>query len=402
MRRLTLSTALIAAAAIAAAACDTDIRGYFKAMPVYWKQQPLYYGGEEWNRNAIFHARQNLKMYPSNWATLGLEFKTRAFTGDNANQLLSAADVFGQAAFFDWDKTFIEEDNAVVASVIDRAWLDLFIGEVQLTMGRQRIAWGTNLVWNPIDIFNSSSPLDFDNEEKPGTDAFRLQWYTGPASKFEFAVEPRKETEDATVAFLTKVNKWDYDFILMGGLLGKDVKALGAAWAGDIAGGGFRGEILYSVRKHLRPDIQSYSTPLHRQYLYKKNLTACVSGDYTFKNSFYLHGAILYNQRGTTKDAGGLRLYQALLDRRLTPAKLSLFAQIGQELHPLVRADIFGIANPYDGSWYAGPTVTWAVITNLDLTVSAMTYGGDAGTEFGDNSELYYARLKWSFGWGMW
>lgn len=395
MRKAVLFSLLAAAFFTASVSADVfDFRGYFKLMPVYWKQPPIYTGSSGWKLNGIIHTRQNLRCYPHRNLTLGLELKTRLFAGEEAGSLMTASDVFQPPGFFHWERDFIDEEEAQMTGVIDRAWLDWYIGEVQFTFGRQRIAWGTSLVWNPIDIFNPSSPLDFDNEEKPGTDALRLQWYTGPASKFEFAIEPHKDNEDATVAFLAQINKWGYDFILMGGALNEDETVLGAAYAGDIAGGGFRGEILIDWRRYLKPGATG---PLHRQYFYRHNTVVSLSGDYTFPNSLYLHGALLFNQRGTTGDAGGQKLYQALLDRQLTPARLSLFAQIGGNLHPLVRGDVFGIANPYDGSCYAGPALSWSAAQNLDLTFTAMTFGGKSGTEFGDNAELFFGRLKWVF-----
>ena len=36
-----------------------------------------------------------------------------------------------------------------------------------------------NLVWNPNDLFNAFSFVDFDYEERPGSDALRIQKYTG-------------------------------------------------------------------------------------------------------------------------------------------------------------------------------------------------------------------------------
>jgi hypothetical protein len=71
----------------------------------------------------------------------------------------------------------------VVFAFDDRsAYLDYTAGKWQFRVGRQRINWGVNLVWNPNDVFNSFSYFDFDYEERPGSDAVRVQYYTGTTS----------------------------------------------------------------------------------------------------------------------------------------------------------------------------------------------------------------------------
>ncbi len=57
---------------------------------------------------------------------------------------------------------------------VDRLFLDFVKDDFQITVGRQRIAWGTCWVWNPTDLFNPLEVLDFDYEERPATDALEF------------------------------------------------------------------------------------------------------------------------------------------------------------------------------------------------------------------------------------
>ena len=38
--------------------------------------------------------------------------------------------------------------------VWDRAYAKFYLPQVDITLGKQRIAWGTGYIWNPIDVLN--------------------------------------------------------------------------------------------------------------------------------------------------------------------------------------------------------------------------------------------------------
>ena len=121
--------------------------------------------------------------------------------------------------------------------------------KLQVTAGRQRIAWGAALVWNPTDLFNPFNILDFDYEEKPGTDAVYFQYYLNALSQLDVAVSPGKRAEEVIYALRYYFNYREFDVNLIGGWQRKSVR-LGASWSGQLFDGGFRGEILYT-----KPDI---------------------------------------------------------------------------------------------------------------------------------------------------
>ncbi len=58
---------------------------------------------------------------------------------------------------------------------LDRAYFDVELGDWDLRVGRQAINFGQALIWNPVDLVDSNSPLDFD-VVKEGIDAVRASW----------------------------------------------------------------------------------------------------------------------------------------------------------------------------------------------------------------------------------
>jgi hypothetical protein len=282
----------------------------------------------------------------------------------------------------------LDNDNAALVSQIDRLYVDWNAGPVQVTLGRQRIAWGTNLVWNPTDLFNPYSVLDFDYEERPGVDAVRAQLFTGTTSKIEVAIAPGKTQGDRTVMGLVRLNRWDYDFNLMGGMF-RDGAVLGFSWAGQILGGGFRGEARWTGNQLMTDPLSGLGT--RRSYF-----TGALSGDYTFPNSIYIHTELLYNGDGTTELAG-LRWPAALARGELSPGRWSVYQEISGDISPLLRGSLFGLFNPLDGSRVVVPSLSWSIATNWDLLVIALLGRGQRGTEFGDTGSSVFGRAKWSF-----
>ena len=366
-------------------ASEWSLRGYVIEMPLLWELSPPLAAGREWRLDSRTLARQNLRWYPSRQITVAVEVDERLLLGESAGLVPGASEAYRfEEPYFDWQRTFVEEENAVLEAEIDRLWVTGYHGDIQVTLGRQRIAWGTTLIWNPTDLFNPSSPLDFANVEKPGADGLRVQYYLGPASRFEIAAALQEPEENSIAVAQLVLNRWEYDWHFLGGRRAEEWVA-GFAWAGHIRGGGFRGELLG------RFSSEEGGASEH------PDLTAVLSGDYIFKSSLYLHGEALYGSRGTTGNAGGLHLVRALREHRLTPARWSLFAEAARQLHPLVSASLAGIVNPTDGSRYAGPAVTWNALTDLDVILTGLLFGGNPGTEFGDNGTTLLAQMRWSW-----
>ncbi len=364
-------------------------RGYVRETPLVWKL-PVYglqHEEEDYQFTNLLNVRQTFRIYPSRSITLGIELKERAFIGSSARDLRQAADLYTiDETYFDWEWEVIREDQLVVSGIPDRLWFDVMLGDLQITAGRQRIAWGVNTAFNPTDLFNPASPLDFDNEEMPGTDALRAQYYLGPMSKLEAAVTPKRDADRTIAALKLQLNKWDYDWIwLLGRRYAQTVA--GFSWAGDIHDAGFKGEILAAFPRD--SVYNDDNAPF---------VSAGIGGDYAIPNTtVYLHAEVLYNQLGTTDKAGGMQLLQAFERKQLSPSRLDIFAEVTNTFSPLVSGNLNGIVNPYDLSWYAGPNVTISLLTNLDLTLMGMIYGGEDGTEFGDNPQMVMGRLKWNW-----
>jgi hypothetical protein len=364
-----------------------DYNGYVK----YLFSNSKYPNASERYSDHLIHARLNTRWYPSSSLTGALELRFRAYYGETVENTPNFLDMIKtKFDFADLGKAIWNEKSSVGYLEIDRLWFDWVKNDFEATIGRQRIAWGTSWVWNPIDIFNPLSILDFDYEERPAVDALRMQYYTGAVSKVEFTFVPAKNKKDIIAAGLVSVNKWNYDFNFIGGVK-KERWLAGAGWVGDIEGAGFRGELLVSKGKEVSLPFSNNTfgtdDPIYSFVL---------SGDYTFPNSFYIHTEVLHNNIGV-EDQTLLYQQQALDLGLLTAARWSLYQEFAYDITPLMRGTIFGLFNPDDKSFVIVPSVSYSVVTNLDLLLLGMFFDGNPITEFGDYGSTLFIRLKYSF-----
>jgi hypothetical protein len=363
-----------------------EVGGYLKYL-ISRSEVPLYGSLTD----QLLHGRLNTKWYATDAFTFACEIRARGYDGgtvENTPNFIAA--IRNDHEFAHLDATLWDSKSTVGYAEIDRLWADWNHGPWQVTLGRQRVAMGTCLVWNPTDLFNPLSILDFDYEEKPAFDGGRVQYYLGPLSKVEVDVRPGKTSATATSVVAFTTNAWQYDFHVLAGRR-SGLGVLGGSWAGDIAGGGFRGEVLVSQKpKEIFPGIYDFAQTNGAM------MSGAISGDYTFPSSLYFHVETLYNNVGVTEQAALFEQQSRLLGL-LSPSRWSLFGEISYDITPLVRGSVFALQNPIDASRVIVPSVTWSIVTNLDLTAIALLFHGESLTEFGGYGQSGYLRLKFSF-----
>ena len=364
-----------------------DFKGYLKYLTTVNFQEV----DDDWITDNLLHNRLEFRYYPSEKWKIDLEMRNRLFYGEfvklyNSIGDLDYGDYIGRDnGFFDMSFNWATGSSYVLNTTIDRFFVDYTSGNLQIKAGRHRINWGQNLVWNPNDVFNAYSYFDFDYEERPGTDAVRIQYYTGFTSAAEFVYQLGDNVDEMSFMGLYKFSKWNYEIQFLGGQVKRDL-VIGTGWSGDIKGGGFRGEFTYFH------DKDSLSDPVGQ-------LVASISGDYTFPNSLYLHASVLYNSKGTTGKAGMINpnILTQTSAKYLTLSRMDLFGQISYQISPLWRGDFASIVNPFDGSFFVGPGAAYSLSDNMELLLFGQLFSGDDGTEFGGIGKLFYFRFKWAF-----
>lgn len=352
------------------------MRGYVKDLVTYNFNEDL----DRTLIDNLVHNRLNLSWFPNQHIIAKLGLRTRMFTGD----FVQLVPFYGELIdsdndHFDLSWTILDRNSVVVHSILDRAYLSWNSDNLEISVGRQRINWGLNLIWNPNDIFNTYSFFDFDYEERQGSDAIRVQWYTGVASSVEFAIKAADSWNESTAAVLWKLNKWDYDFQWLSGI-SNDEFVVGLGWAGRLGNAGFKGESTAFIPQ----DSQQ-----------SRQLLASISLDYSFPNALYVHSSVLYNSLGAdipVFNAFNTISREQLSVKSISPYAWSTLLQVTYSFHALVTGGVASIYYPGGSDdFYVGPSVTISAAQNFDLDVIGQFFATESTTK------LLFTRLKWSF-----
>ncbi|MBT8205585.1 MAG: hypothetical protein KJO20_09445 [Eudoraea sp.] len=345
----------------------------------------------------LVHNRLNFRWYPSEELRVYGALRTRLFVGETTK-------AFGEdfvdfieydTYFFDLSLALYNEGPVLLHTIIDRLYLEWNHKDLSLKAGRQRINWGINTVWNPNDIFNAYSYFDFDYEERPGTDAARLEYFTGVNSSIDVAVSLPAETFDPagrkintlSAALMYKTNQWNYDFQFLAGY-SRENWVLGAGWAGNLGSASLKGEM-------------TYFSPEEETAFDREALVGTISIDHSIKNLFY-NLSYLYNSAGPSElGAQGLLLLgsRSITAKNLSPYRHSAFVQAGYQIHPLVSGGMGVMLFPSNKAVFLSPFLTWNVLQDFDIDLIAQGFYGEdfISGDFRALSVSYFLRGKWSF-----
>ena len=389
-------------------------KGYLKNMSTFsWTP---YLGDTLWYDN-LTHNRLNLAWYPNDEFSVYIEMRNRLFVGSSVKNF----DNYGELIdtnndFFNLSYTYTTDNgNAVLNMMFDRLYVQWLKNDWEVKLGRQRINWGVNLAWNPNDWFNAYSFFDFDYEERSGSDAVRVTYYTGVASSVEVAAKIADTPDDFVAAGMYKMNKFNYDIQLLGGFAQGDV-SLGTGWAGNLGLASLKGELTYFIPVvDTDANTNFLFSPLDMAFVldangnkikvsekYSSMFLAAISVDYSFKNSLYLNGSIMYSSLGDYEaNLFGSALEQQVgtfTVRDLSPYPWSSFVQASYQFTPLLFGGGAVMFYPGTNNLFINPMLTYSIVTNLDIDlVGQLFYGDNQNGSYDAISKSVFARVKWSF-----
>jgi hypothetical protein len=267
--------------------------------------------------------------------------------------------------FIDLSMNILNEKSFFLNTTIDRIHFQLTKGKLVTTVGRQRINWGISSVWNPNDIFNVQNYFDFDYIEKPGSDAVRLQYYTGISSSAEIAAKLNRD-KNLTLAGIYRFTAGGYDLQFLGGILEDDDYVAGFGWSGDIKNVGFRGEMSYFLAVKNTKDTSGI-------YL------ITVGADYMFSNSLFAQLEVLYSKLPEGYSIFDFASwYQGTLNvKNLSFTDLSFFGSLSYPITPLLNINTAGMYFPDLKGFFAGPSIDYSLTDNMQFSIITQVFSGE-------------------------
>ena len=332
----------------------------------------------------LLHNRINLKAYLSNPLTFNASMRNRVFYGDRLKVIPQYPD-FIDANQDMMDLSFFpfKKNRIFMHSTFDRLNFNYSSGYWDITIGRQRINWGINTVWNPNDLFNTNNFLDFDYEEKSGADAIRIQYFTGDMSSFELAYHPNKDFEGdkSVLAALYKFNFKSFDMQFLTAKYYTDY-SFGMGFAGNLKNAGIKGELNY------------FKTKEENQ---KDALVGSVSVDYGFKNGIYWMASALYN--GNYQENTDLSFFNLfsnqLTARNLFPSQYAFFTQLSGNFGPAWSWSTGGMFGTDNKLFILMPSLAYSMTDNWEINLTSQVFFSELPQM--EQQNLVYLRFRYSF-----
>lgn len=332
----------------------------------------------------LIHNRINTKINLGSKLTARIEVRNRIFIGTQVSETPNFAEYIDQyPGYFDLSVIWINNTSLVFQSVIDRLLLKYSVPKWDITLGRQRINWGVNTIWNPNDIFNAYNFLDFDYEERPGNDAVRVQHYPKLNTSLEFAWKPGRSKSEHIASILYRFNKAKYDYQLLAGLYNTDL-VIGGGWAGSIGNAGFKGEVSY---------FHPYQKPADSTGV----LSASIMIDYTFKDAWYISGSFLFNSDPTNYFGKGGIYTTNLSAKSLFPFRYSFYTGLAKSIATVFTFNASVIYSPEKNSLILFPAFAYNATENLDLDITIQSFFASEQGSYKSQGSAVYLRGKWSF-----
>lgn len=330
----------------------------------------------------LIHNRLNFKWNASDRFTAALEFRNRLFWGEEVKFTPGfSSRLRNSNEALDLSANWVDNENIVLNSTIDRMWFEYSADKWNIRVGRQRINWGIGTTWNPNDLFNTYNFLDFDYEERPGADAIKVQYYTGVMSHVELALSVTDSSKNMIMAGKYFMNIAAYDFQFVTGWF-HEQPTVGIGWSGSIKESGFKGEVQYFLKRmELRDQI---------------NIS--VEADHVFESGWYINAGAFLNSVGiektyTLSDISSMNLSP----QNLMPTKWNTLFMVSKEITPLFTVSSTIIYAPGTNLVIFLPNVAYNLTQDLDVNLVWQSFFGDTPTGFDDITHRAFIRIKLSF-----
>lgn len=383
MRNAALS--LLLALAAGPAAAQVRASGYFRNI---WQYSRSAFDARPYNLNTS-RARLTLDAEKSvfrahadydHQVAAGSYFRTREF---------QAFGYAPPAPWLDMQGTLSTGTTNGYGHGVYRGWIGLEGERGVLRAGRQRIAWGTGKIWNPTDVLNPYQPTSVERDQRRGVDALYARAGVGPLGQAELVWAGGDRWVDHQVLARGRATAGSWDASLLAG------KVAGST-ASFMAGGDAAGTLLDGT---LHAEWAAFR-PQWRAPYWKGN----VGYDYSWPSDTRVPGlkdaSLVLEYLHSGRGESDVRRYDFAPLREgseVTVARHYFGGVATKDLHPLLKLELYALANADDASTFFSPALTWNALTDLHLTAALQRFGGERATEFGRNPNQTVLTVQYYF-----
>ena len=274
---------------------------------------------------------------------------------------------------------------------LNHAYIVLHPGPVEVTLGKQYLAWGRGMVFNPTELFRPKSLLE-PSYEREGVGALSASLPTGQLGDVQLVVVPRERFRTSSKVLRTRQHLSGFDVSAMVAELHESVDpALPGRPAGDVrrrltAGGDITGELL---------GFGVWVEGTYSEHGEARWWEVTAGGNYTLPWGTLVAVEGYYDGRGEWNDPYPyLDWLGRLSGARRTLGKGMVFATVSHQLRQLWTLGLSGLVNAGDGSAVVIPSLLYSFAQDVDLIFNGIVFVGDDGTEFGSQGHSAFLRAR--------
>lgn len=305
-----------------------------------------------------------------------------------------------------------------------RGYLQIETERFELSVGRQRIAWGVGRLWTPIDRFSALLPLNLQPDVTAGIDSLDGRINFDGFSYLQFVYAPGSHQKQERWAVRLHGVVLDADLSAMGGVF-EGAPTLGVDFARNLWDGAIGFEAVFtSPRRDVWKigDASPRSLPDYWQIVasYDINLDYG-AGVYVLVEYLYNGNALgfgrgragallpLFESTSTLPDPALLPLgipapyaTAASADifgssRIITSSEHQLGLQVGYDLTPELRGDFLSLIDVDGASVAFFPSVRYSPLDSVELTLGVQLFAGPKRSQYGASEPLLHLLADWFF-----
>ena len=304
----------------------------------------------------------------------------------------SLAFVLGEEAaprpWLQMDHTISDEGSATWRYLLYRGWVRYAGDDLELSVGRQRIALGRGRLWNPTDLFNPIPPLAIEGDERIGVDSVVARARVQGELWGSLIVAPRSNDDEYRSALRLEVSQRSLDAALMAGRVQSDT-VVGGDFASNLGDAALRGEAVWFLHEHGGHDTQLVAS-LDYTFGIGNGLYALVEH---FYNTVNVSRRTFYAGIRAALAAGRTEIPAPPAAQLITDSTNQTGFELGYDLTPLLRLDVLWIHDWEGPSEALAPTLTWSATSALDLAAGVQLFGGRHGTgNYGGVDPVFFLR----------
>jgi len=334
-----------------------DITGYVKYL-----NTANFHNADDLLTDNLWHNRINFIAFVSSSFSLNAGWRNRLLYGDMIQNPFYRQALSSDNGIFDLSTSLVNQQKLLMISQFDRLNIDYSYQNIEITLGRQRINWGKNLVWNPNDIFNTANFLDTDYEEKAGVDALRVRYNIGELSQIDLVYSAVNKLDEAnsTLAMAFHSAYQSFDYQLLAGYI-RENYVLGLGWEGNLKQMGFKGETSYFLNHN-----------------YDNVFTSSFSLDYAFKSGKNWLFSVLYNGGYKEDSMAVLNLLNAQVDvQNIFPSDWAFYNQFSGDFGPAWFWSFGSLYGMQNNLIVLMPAINYSISDRWEANLYAQSYFAD-------------------------